>query len=317
MFQEPSSQRNSEEVDMRLKKIKLLPTEIAIVVLLLILFIGLNIVTSSRLSTVWLDEVLLTDPAANLYLGNGFTSSAWYFQTKDEFWACNAPLYAVLLYHWMLLFGFSLLAVRSINYMFMVISALLIWLSVHRLRLINSSRNRIILTVLLLLGEGVTFNYLSGRYDCLAISLFAVALFVYSIQSTWSRCILLVSIGIFIPVAGVHLIPYAAILCCLLLIYLGRLFIKESVSLAVGSILGIIFLYILYSTNGVANIFFIKSIGGHSIGSAISKSDAVEKGSEVEKIVYAIFRIPEILFKRLAHLPQWFSQDKSFLSNCE
>ncbi len=201
MPQESFSHLPSNSAHNEFKVIKLFKSEITIVVLLLTVFVAANIATSSRLSTVWLDEVLLTDPAANLYLGHGFTSSAWYYQTKDEFWACNAPLHAVLLYHWMKLFGFSLIAVRSLNYGLMAISVLIIWLSVSRLNLVTFARSRIILVILLLLGEGVTFNYLSGRYDCLAISLFAAALFAYSIQSIWLRCILLLGIGIFIPIA--------------------------------------------------------------------------------------------------------------------
>lgn len=312
MPQESFSHLPSNSAHNEFKVIKLFKSEITIVVLLLTVFVAANIATSSRLSTVWLDEVLLTDPAANLYLGHGFTSSAWYYQTKDEFWACNAPLHAVLLYHWMKLFGFSLIAVRSLNYGLMAISVLIIWLSVSRLNLVTSARSRIILVILLLLGEGVTFNYLSGRYDCLAISLFAAALFAYSIQSIWLRCILLLGIGIFIPIAGFHLLPYAAILGTILLIYLGRLFFRESISLTIGSTIGIIFLYILYSTNRVADIFFVKSLGGHSLGSAINKSKAPIKGSESDKIGYVLSNFIEIFANRLTHLPQWFFQDTSF-----
>ncbi len=233
--------------------------EIIIVAGLLVLFLIVNLATSSRFPTVWLDEVAYTDPAANLYFGNGFTSSAWLtgIQTKDEFWAGNMPLYPVILYHWIQLFGFGPVAVRSLSYVLMTASGLMLWLSAIKLNLVTSAWSRITLVLLILLGYGMGWNYRTGRPDSLTICLCAAAVLVYSIQPIWLRCCLLLCLGVFFSISGPQLLVYTAMLCCLLLIFLGKSFLKESVSLAIGLILGITFIYILYSTNEVGNDFIL------------------------------------------------------------
>lgn len=61
-------------------------------------FLVLNLLTSSRYPFVAGDEVTYSDPAINLYLEKGFTSTAWFAQTASEFWAGNVPLHPILLY---------------------------------------------------------------------------------------------------------------------------------------------------------------------------------------------------------------------------
>jgi hypothetical protein len=222
---------------------------------LFVAFLAINFATASRFPTVYIDEVTYTDPAANLYFGHGFTSSAWFAQTKDEFWAAHGPLYSALLYVWMLPFGFSPLAVRSLNYVLMVISMLMLWLAVIRLNLVPSAWKRITLVALLLSSYGLTFNYRTGRLDCVAIMLCTASVLVYSIRPARIRYPLFLCIGILIPMAGLQTVLYAAIVCGLLLIYLGKSFLRESTSLAVGVIVGAIFLYSLYSLNGVVDGF--------------------------------------------------------------
>jgi hypothetical protein len=286
--------------------------EIIAVVVLLVAFVVLNIKISMRSWPVWLDEVLLTDPAANLYLGNGFTSSAWFFQNKNEFWASNAPLHAIVLYHWMKLFGFSPVAVRSLNYVLMGLAALILWLSAYRFDMVRAGAWRLTLVALLLLGEGVSINYLSNRYDCLGIFLCASMLLAFSVGSLWLRCVLLLYIGVFIPIAAIQLLPYVAVLSLLLLIFLKWTYVKEIISVGIGSTLGIIFLYLIYMTNGVANVFFIRSIGGHTLGSTIGDS-WIRSASDTEKIYYVLTHFPEILGRRLANFPNWFGEDRSLL----
>jgi hypothetical protein len=287
--------------------------EIIAVAVLLVAFVVLNIIISMRSWPVWLDEVLLTDPAANLYLGNGFTSSAWHFQNKNEFWAGNAPLHAIVLYHWMKLFGFGPVAVRSLNYVLMGLAALILWLSAYRLDMVRSGVCRLVLVALLLLGEGVSINYLSGRYDCLGIFLFASMLLAFSVGSLWLRCVLLLCISVFIPIAGIQLLPYVAVLSLLLLIFLKWTYVKEIISVGIGSTLGVVFLYLMYVTNGVAKAFFIRSIGSLTFSSAIRDSWIRNASDTDQKIYYVLTHFHEILGRRLANLPNYFGEDRSFL----
>jgi hypothetical protein len=295
------------------KSVKLASSEIFIVLVLLILFVISNLITC-YLQPVWLDEGMHADPAVNLYLGNGFNSSAWFYQPKEEFWAQNAPLHAIILYHWMLLFGFNPVAVRSLNYVLMAASVLLIWLSVYRLKLVNSTETRIILIALLTLGSSITFNYITGRYDCVGISIFSLAFFTYSLKSSWLRSNIFICLGIFIPMAGFHLVPYVVILGLLLLIYLRKAFLREFVSIAIGVIIGIVFLYILYCTNMVT-VVALKSMGGHALAGTINDNarKIIGNAGLQEKIFFVMNNLPEIIGNRLKNFPKWFSSDRSFL----
>jgi hypothetical protein len=49
--------------------------------------LAFNLATAERFPVPWVDEIMFADPAVNLLLGNGFTSSAWFGQRKDAFWA--------------------------------------------------------------------------------------------------------------------------------------------------------------------------------------------------------------------------------------
>ena len=241
-------------------KSKSLPiNEGLVVTLILVGFILVNILISLTVQPVWLDEVLVADPAVNLYLGNGFTSSAWYYQPKEQFWASNAPLPQILLCHWLLIFGLNPVSVRSISFVLMAIAIFLIWLAVYRLNLVTSVGSRLTLIGLLICGAGTMENYIKGRYDCIGILLFAAIFLAYSIKSIWLRCILILAISIFIPIAGINLLPYGFMLAILLLIYLKRDFWRELLSLALGTGIGMIFLYVLYLTNDVAKVIFVSA----------------------------------------------------------
>jgi len=237
--------------------------EALFLIAIFVVFLLFNINTYLVYPIVAHDEVMFTDPAANLYFGNGFTSTAWEFQTKDEFWAGNAPLYSILLAAWMHLFGFSVLAARSLNYVLTIISAIAIWLAVIRLNLVTSSIRRVGLIGILLLSDAVFFSYRTGRYDSTTILVCAAALLAFSVTHPWLRCTLLACIAIFLPMAGLHLAAFSVIFCSLLLFYLRRSFVRECVSIAIGAIMGVIFMLTLYFTNGVLKGFIISTMGAH------------------------------------------------------
>lgn len=253
-----------------LEKTEIKQSEITILVTAIIVFLFINIITSSKFPIVWGDEVAYIDPAINLYLGNGFTSSAWPTQPNGEFWAGNPPLYAFLLFYWIKFFGFSILAVRSFNYILIILVGMLLWLSVIRLKLVSKSWSRICLMMLVLLGYGISSNYRGSRYDCVGIFFVTLAVFFYSFKSPWLRRLLLLCVATFLPLSGLQLITYSVILGCLLLAFLGRHFLKEFLPLLLGLLVGVIFLYRLYSINGVWERFIASiSINTRSTGGEI------------------------------------------------
>ncbi|MGG6294654.1 hypothetical protein ACQ4M4_09530 [Leptolyngbya sp. AN02str] len=267
---------------------------------------------SAHLWPVWMDEVLLTDPAANLFLGHGFTSSAWYYQPRDEFWACNAPLYALLLFVWLKLFGLHITTTRLFNYLFISLAIGLIWWSVKRLKLVATMRDRFILLGLILLSYGVSFNYLSGRYDCLAIVLFSALLLAYTFAPSLPRTIALIGIGFFIPLSGFHLVPYVAILAAMLFPFLGKPMLKPFVQVVVGITLGLIAAVALYSSYGVLDTF-IETVGGHTLSGLNIVPDSAKDASVTQKMLFVLMNIIPILEERFRGIVTWYVQDGSFL----
>lgn len=78
---------------MIMKKNISLTSEILILVGLGIVFLLVGIFFGSRLQPVWIDEVVLAEPAANLALYDSFTSAAWYHQNAQEFHVSTSFLY--------------------------------------------------------------------------------------------------------------------------------------------------------------------------------------------------------------------------------
>ncbi len=240
----------------------LLRLEILGLAVLLLLFLLLGCLTASRLPelpSAMIDEILFTDPAANLYLGHGFTSSAWFAQTQDKFWAGYPPLYPFLLSLWMHCVGFTLAASRTLNYLLGTIAGFLLWFALFRLRWIKLPIARITLVALFLTKLNDIFETHTGRPDGLAVLLSVAVLLTYSIQRLPLRYRLLICLGVLFPLTGLQLIPYAGLVGGLLLLYHRKAIAKEVIALAIGILLGGLCLYILYSVNGVW-LDFINSI---------------------------------------------------------
>src|SRR5208337_4817362 len=65
-----------------------------------------RLLNSRRVELLLGSLLLSTFLAANLYFGQGFTTSAW-FQSRDTLFAGNSPLYSLCLYPWIRVFGFD------------------------------------------------------------------------------------------------------------------------------------------------------------------------------------------------------------------
>src|SRR6185369_1314971 len=197
------------------------------------------------------DEVMFTDPAASLLFGRGFTSCAWPHQGCDAFFAGYPPLYPALLYGWMRVLGFGPTAVRALDYVLLVVAVAALWLAVARLELVPTRRGRLWLVALLLLGYGMTFCYRSARVDCLGIALVASLVLAFSLRSTTRRCAVLAALALLLPLTGLQLLVYAALIVVLLTAQAGTTLRRELVSVAAGLVAGVAVLYALYTAAGV------------------------------------------------------------------
>jgi hypothetical protein len=227
-----------------------IPSAIFLVVTAFTGFLLVNLATAERSPVVWQDEVALVDPAVNLSQGNGFTSTAWW-QTGDRFFAGNAPLYPMLLYPWISLFGVNSTAVRSLNYVLILGVISVLWLGLRNLDLVRTGRARLLFAALVLCGSGVSFSYRSGRYDCLGMLIVSGIFAALAIKRRAVRFAVDVSLAALIPWAGLQLIPYIAMMSLLLLAYRGRDAIREVAAIVVGGILGSLTLAGFFMGHGV------------------------------------------------------------------
>src|SRR6185369_5540146 len=92
---------------------------------LIVGFIVVNILTASLSPTVWMDEVLYTDPGFRLARLGSFTSAAWWEQPKERFFTGNVPLYPLAVAGWIRVLGFNITIVRSLNFVLSAAAALL------------------------------------------------------------------------------------------------------------------------------------------------------------------------------------------------
>ena len=217
-------------------------------------FLAINLGTSSRSPVIWQDEVMFTDPAANLYFGQGFTTSAW-FQSRDTWFAGNSPLYSLCLYPWIRVFGFDVVAVRALNYVLIVTVAAVCLLALSRLGLVRSPLPRLVFVLLILCGDGVTYSYRSGRYDCLGMLLVSALFLTLTLRPGRGRTVGIFVIAALAPWAGLQLLPYLALLGLLELLLRGRGAIADVLTVGVGCLAGVASLAVLLLENSVVNEF--------------------------------------------------------------
>jgi hypothetical protein len=218
-------------------------------------FFLLNVLTLDWYPSVWMDEVLFVDPAANLYHGHGFTSTAWPLQRLGEFWAGNTPLYPLLVYAWFKAFGFGLVQVRIFDCLLWSGAVGLVCLAVQRSRLIRNPRMVAMLAALLFIGNGVVFSYRSGRYDAAMVFAAAACFWAFTIERREFRIpAIVLAASFFLPISLV-LGPFAAALGCILFLLLGKKYFWELASVAAGLAVGLGLLYLFYGELGVWHKF--------------------------------------------------------------
>jgi hypothetical protein len=226
--------------------------------LLLSIFLAVNLGTASRSPVIWQDEVMFADPAANLYFGNGFTTTAW-FQSRGTLFAGNSPLYSLCLYPWISVFGFDVAAIRGLNYVLIGAVGVIGLLTLHRLGLVRSQVSRAVFLLLMLAGDGVTYSYRSGRYDCLGMLLVASLALALSFPQGKSRSLAIVLLSAVVPWAGLQLLAYVALGGLLLLLVRGRSARLEVLTIGAGCVAGIASLFVFFLENGVWGEF-VKSV---------------------------------------------------------
>jgi hypothetical protein len=221
---------------------------------ILVTYLVINFLTAALSPTVWMDEVLFTDPAVNLRLLGRFTSSAGLVQSDQDFWSGYPPLYSLLLSAWLWIAPISPTGVRSLNFILMAMSCLALWLTLRGSEIIRSPSLRLIFVLLILCDYWITFSYRSGRPD--TIGIFIVSLLALQMVSKPSstRSALVFVLGGLVPWAGLQLVAYVGVLLMIAVLVTRRISVIY-IHLVSGIAAGGLALGVLYFAMGTLTAF--------------------------------------------------------------
>jgi hypothetical protein len=169
-------------------------------------------------------------------------------------------LYSVVLYGWLKTFGFSVLTVRSLNYVLVAAASVLLWLGTLRLGLLRHRGTRLGLVLLMLTAASPMYLARYGRVDALTLLLASATFLALSIPHARWRTAAMFALAALYPVAGHQLVAFAGVMCVLLFIFLGRAFQRTALLLAGGCLTGLLVLLAFYAFHGVMMTFLTTSV---------------------------------------------------------
>ena len=239
------------------------------------IFFFVNFVTASRSPTVWCDEVMLTDPAANRLFGHGFTSTAYYWHGSDD--RMYFGPYTGLVYLWMQAFGFNPTAVRSLNYVLTVGAVLLLWVAVRRRRLITNPWMRLLLAALICCDSAITFAYRSARYDVLGLVVVAGVFIASTIERRWVRWIAIAALSALMPWLGLQVVAYSAIMMGCLFVFFWRRILPQLVAAGIGLLAGAAGLYAALKALGLWSSYLCGLSCSYSKGPLLNGASATRE----------------------------------------
>jgi hypothetical protein len=230
---------------------------------LVCVFLLLNLATATVAPPIWQDEVYYTDPAFHFATTGRLSSSAWWHVSTEEFWFGYVQLHEILLGFWIKVLGFSILSVRSINYLYFAVASLALVFAFRRATGSESLLASVGFLTLLFLGDGTSFTYRSGRGDALAILAVSSLAASFCISNRFSRVTLM-----WISAAS---LPWTSIPACVAaLLTLAAFFrklprvevMRTALAIATGSALltiylawnGVLLKYVMFLAGGQVNV---------------------------------------------------------------
>jgi len=212
---------------------------------------------------VGLDNPAYTEPAINFLIGKGFTSTSWYAQGNKSFWAGNVPLHQFILIPWLKFTGISFVSVITLNYIFVLSSAALIWTALRKSCLIATPQWRLA-CIFCLLSTSTTYSLLTeGRYESLGLAICGAGAVFFTTKRPFVRRLGLFVTAALLPWTHLAITVFAALTIILLLLFYGKLYWRECLVFAFGGCFGALALVVFYFYMGVLNAFFL-SIAPHS-----------------------------------------------------
>ncbi len=210
---------------------------------------------ATRTPTVFVDEPQYCDPAANLYLGSGFTSTLS-GQGRDDFFCAIVPLYPGILYCFFKVFGFGFFQARVVNTLLAGAAGFLIWAALRRTGFIKQPASRLFCLALVLSGSVSTLTFRTIRADTTMFLVCAMVFFACSLPAGWpGRYVLVGLLSTLLPAAGVPMIPYVGMVLLINLAVYGFANLRLLASIAAGLLGGIASLALFYRHFSVLHTF--------------------------------------------------------------
>ncbi|MEI8234067.1 MAG: hypothetical protein WCH57_05215 [Verrucomicrobiota bacterium] len=215
---------------------------------------------------IYLDNPGYTDPSINYLAGNGFTSTCWYAQRGDAFWAGNVPLHQFLLIPWLKLFGPHYVSVLWLNFLYVAAGSALIWRAMQRSGLVRTATWRLGAIAFFLSTDCAYLLLTTGRYDPLSFLLLGALAYLLTVQRAVGRLGGLAAVAALVPWAHLGAVLYTAVLGALLFLFYPRRFWKEVLCFGAGGAIGALALAAFYHHFGVWDAF-LASVAPHARGS--------------------------------------------------
>jgi hypothetical protein len=220
----------------------------------------------------WGDEVQFVDPAAGAHFGQGFTSTAWPYQTGREFFAGNAPGYSLLLVPWFAAFAFGLEAARWFNVPLAAIATALLFVGLDRVERRMPAGVIGLAVGASLLGAGMLVSAGSARYDMLCLLAAAWVFERFTAAEGRGRRIGLVAAGALVFYAGFHLAAAVVVMLGLLAMHDRRRFLAPGAHVVAGIVAGLASWLVVLATKGLLVKFFVMLLGSqHTISGQMAK----------------------------------------------
>jgi hypothetical protein len=258
-------------------------SEWAWVLLLIASLFTFDLVTYNFYPAVWCDEVLFSEPAIHRVQHGSFTTTVWEFQPGNTFPVVNCPLYSLALVPWLSVTGTSLLAVRSFNFSLMALATFLIWLISWRFGLVNISKARISLLVLLHFGYGMSYAFRCSRPDILGLDCLLTLLLSFKIRQNHARHPLLFALAAVAVWIGLQVALFACLASATGWVFFRRPRLRELVFMTAGLVVGACSLFVFLKFKGVLSYFLPIVVG--FMGKHYAHSVHVTPGAALLKII--------------------------------
>jgi len=259
-----------------------------------LIFFIVNVITLKWYPLPWLDEVVMTDPVVNYLLTGKLYDTTWIYGTVYP------PLYQLLLFGWLKIFGFGIIEVRSLNLVIAFLTSVILFFSLNKYRILKS-KTALISALLIFWGSNLfTWMMRNGRVDLLTMLLVLVLfLSFYYFFKDRNRFTFPYITALFIPIAGLQTIPFVFFIiafCFFALKEYRRVIFKFSLITFLGFLTGVILMLLFFYNFNllegfIVNTFFMSK----SLMSIISHLNIVDLNNYNE--VYPSGLFLEKLFK--------------------